>query len=79
MKTKTRRCTFDKRANTIDIQPIPDSGYVYQVDLDDCASSKGVLDYIHQIHQKSWGPDIMEEFLEVLFSCIPTKLWCGGA
>lgn len=73
--TKARRCTFNRKTNTIDIQVTP--GYIYQIDLDECATSQGVLDWIHQIHQKAWGPEIMEEFLELIFDHIPSKLWRG--
>ncbi len=78
MNTKTSRCTFNEKVNTIDIRPLPDSGYVYQVDLDWCTTSKGVLDWIHQVHEKNWGADVMDEFLELLFAHIPSKLWHGG-
>jgi hypothetical protein len=35
------------------------------------------LDWIHQLHEKSWGPEVMQDFLEVLFRMIPSDLWSG--
>ncbi len=75
--TELGRCKFNKRANTIDIEVTP--GYIYQVDLDWCTTSKGVLDWIHQIQEKTWSPEIMSDFLELLFAHIPSKLYHGGS
>jgi len=77
--TELGRCKLNQEVNTIDIQPLPDSGYIYQVDLDWCTTSGGVLDSIHQVHEKNWSPEIMSDFLELLFAHIPSKLWHGGA
>lgn len=75
--TKIGRCTFNKKANTIDIEVTP--AYIYQVDLDWCTTSKGVLDWIHQIHEKTWGAEVMDDFLGLLFNHISSRLWHGGA
>lgn len=75
--TKAGRCTFNKKVNTIDIEVTP--AYIYQVDLDQCSTSIEVLDWLHQLHEKIWGPEIMDDFLELLFAHIPSKLWHGGS
>jgi hypothetical protein len=55
-------------------------GYIYDVDLDRCKTAAGCLDWIHQVGPgKIWGPEIISEFLEVLFDTIPVELWSGKA
>lgn len=71
------RCVYDQKSNCILIQV--HSGYVYEVDLDRCNSPAATLDWIHQLNTKTWGPEIMAEFLKVLFERIPEEFWSGKA
>lgn len=50
----------------------------YYVPLARCRTAGACLDWVHQISEKAWAwrdPQIMEDFLEVLFESIPTRLW----
>jgi len=62
---------FDKRHRTIDF-----IGEDYSVDLDRCTTAGACLDWIHQLHEKVWmTPEVLEEFIDMLFEHIDGKLW----
>ena len=53
-------------------------GYIYEVDLDRCKTAGACLDWIHQLHEKTWYDAEREtEFIDLLFEVIPSKLWSG--
>lgn len=54
-------------------------GSVYEVSLDRCRTASEVLDWIHQLHTKSWLTAEMErEFIDMLFELISVELWSGA-
>jgi hypothetical protein len=73
------RCRYDPKLNVILIDVHP--GYEYEVDLDRCTSSAAALDWIHQVgpSSKTWGREIIADFLMVLFEVIPSTWWSGKA
>lgn len=71
----TELCRFDPERNCIVIRV---SGvYEYEIDRERLKTPASCLDWIHQVHEKRWGSEIMEEFLEVLFAEIPGSFWIG--
>lgn len=54
-------------------------GYIYDIPFSRMTTASAVLDWIHQVCMgKTWGPEIMEEFLYVLFhEVIPWEMWSG--
>ena len=53
-------------------------GYVYDIDLDRCKTAGACLDWIHQVHVKTWcNAERETEFIDLLFEMIPTNLWSG--
>lgn len=73
------RCRYDAKINAILIHVHP--GYEYEVDLDRCRTAAQALDWIHQVGpcSKTWGREIIADFLLLLFKVIPTSLWAGKA
>lgn len=65
-------CNRDK-CIVIDLQ----YGGPYWIPMDRLKTAGQCLDWIHQLHEKSWGPEVMQDFLEVLFRMIPSDLWSG--
>ncbi len=55
------------------------SGYEYDVDLKRCQNAAQALDWIHQIHGKTWGRPMIGDFLEVMFENTPCTWWSGKA
>ena len=48
----------------------------YEIELSRCKTSKQCLDWIHQLSEKTWmSPEMMFEFIDILFRLIPDKLW----
>ena len=54
-------------------------GYIYDIPLSRMTTASAVLDWIHQVCvSKTWGPEVTEEFLYVLFNeFIPCEMWGG--
>lgn len=72
-----RFVSHNEKAGTIDIE----TGVcgIYAVDLDRCKTSSQCLDWIHQLHVKTWfDGERMQEFIDMLFQLIPTELWSGA-
>jgi len=55
-------------------------GYSYDIPISTMQTAAQVLDWIHQVCvSKTWGPEITEEFLQVVFyDVIPVKMWSGA-
>jgi hypothetical protein len=52
--------------------------HIYEVDLDQCKTAAACLDWIHQLHEKSWfDADRHEEFIDLFFKVIDVHLWEG--
>ena len=76
--TKYRYVKYVKKINVIEVST--GHGDVYEVDLDRCKTAGACLDWIHQLHEKTWFDAAREkEFIHLLFRLIPTKLWSGAA
>ncbi len=51
----------------------------YDVSLKRCQTAGECLDWIHQLHVKTWFHAEMEkEFIDLLLKLIPVELWSGG-
>lgn len=56
--------TFDREECTIDMKT-DDGGHHYWIDLDRCTTPAQLLNWIFQLHNKSWmTADLMRELLE---------------
>lgn len=75
---KVGRCRFDAKSRQILIQALPSSSFEYPIDLEECRTAGECLDWIHQLHEKTWGRAIIADFLELLFCHISPDLWAGG-
>lgn len=54
-------------------------GQIYDVALSRCDRADRVLDWIHQLHIKTWMTAEMEhEFIDMLLELIPTEMWSGA-
>ena len=65
-------CKRDK-CIVIDLQ----YGGPYWIPLNRLKTAAQCLDWIHQLHEKSWGSEVMQDFLKVLFRMIPPDFWAG--
>ena len=55
------------------------NGHVYDVPLSRCTTAGECLDWIHQLHVKTWFvAEIEKEFIDMLLELIPSRLWSGG-
>lgn len=52
-------------------------GGEYWIPMNRLKTAAQCLDWIHQLHEKGWEPDVIPDFLEVLFRKIPSDLWAG--
>lgn len=54
-------------------------GYIYDIPFSRMTTARAALDWIHQVCvSKTWGAEITEEFLYVLFNeVIPCEMWSG--
>ena len=74
---KYKYVSYDPECKTIDIQ----TGYggVYDVPLSRCTNAAQCLDWIHQLHVKTWFDEEREkEFIDILLRLIPTEFWSGA-
>jgi hypothetical protein len=54
-------------------------GITYDIPLSRCKTAGECLDWIHQLHVKTWfTADLEKEFIDLLFETIPVCLWSGG-
>ena len=76
-KRTVNRVWLDEKQAAIIIKVKP--GYIYDVPLSRCQTAEQVLSWIHQVGPgKTWGKEIISEFLEVLFyEAIPSEMWSG--
>ena len=74
--TKFKYVSYNKPYQTIDI----DTGRsTYDVPLSRCKNAAQCLDWIHQLHVKTWFDEEREkEFIDMLFRLIPCELWSGA-
>ena len=70
--------SHDKKNNCILIKTNT-GGYSYDVDLDRCKTAAQCLDWIHQLHVKTWfDAEREKEFIDLLLRLIPSELWSGA-
>jgi len=51
----------------------------YDIPLSRCQTAGECLDWIHQLHVKTWfTAELEKEFIDLLFETIPVCLWSGG-
>jgi hypothetical protein len=68
---------YNKKYELIEIKT--GRGDTYEVNLNRCTTAGQCLDWIHQLHVKTWFDEVREkEFIDVLFDLIPSELWSGG-
>lgn len=76
-KEKNEHCYIDRKSNCVMIRTGV-TGYEYDVDLDRCKTAGACLDWIHQVNSKTWAtPELMKDFITILFRNIETGLWSG--
>lgn len=76
--TKYKYVRYVKETSVIEVAT--GHGGMYEVDLDRCKTAKACLDWIHQLHEKTWFDAAREkEFIDLLLRLIPTRLWSGAA
>jgi len=75
-KTKWGRWTLDRSELTL---THTHDHHRYEVDLAECTSSAGVLDWIFQLHEKTWmTPKDMRDLIEALSYIVdPQKTLCS--
>ncbi|ABK18103.1 hypothetical protein Sfum_2423 [Syntrophobacter fumaroxidans MPOB] len=58
--------TFDKEERTIEVRNHT-GRHVYEIDLERCTTPAQLLDWIFQLHGKTWmTPEMMDEFLSII-------------
>ncbi len=65
---------------SIKTSPDPKDNDTYDIEMKRCRTAKQVLDWIHQLLEKTWAeedPKIFRDFVEVLFEEMPDKIWMG--
>lgn len=75
-RKRHRKAAFDGEYLTVYVG----SSFTYDIEAERIQSPQAALDWVHQLSQKTWAwedPQIMEDFLEVLFETIPTSYWSG--
>jgi len=75
---KYQYVSYDPKSKTIDIKTGMGKN-VYDVPLSRCTTAGECLDWIHQLHVKTWFDETREkEFIDLLLRLIPCELWSGG-
>lgn len=49
----------------------------YEIDLERCRTAEQALGWIMQVKSKTWGDEVMPDFIKMLCSVIPKNLWAG--
>ena len=76
-RVENEHCYLDRKTNCIMIRT-GIKGYEYDVDLDRCKTAGACLDWIHQVNGKTWAtPELMKNFITILFDNIDTEIWSG--
>jgi len=58
--------TFDKEERTIEVRNHT-GHWLYEIDLERCTTPAQLLDWIFQLHGKTWmTPEMMDEFLSAI-------------
>lgn len=74
---KYKYVSYDLKSKTINIKT--GTGGIYDVPLNRCKTAGECLDWIHQLHVKTWFDEVREkEFIDILLRLIPCELWSGG-
>lgn len=74
-----KRAWYDSKKDSIVILVRPERKITYEIEMVRCTTAGSVLDWIHQIHSKNWGHEVMQDMLDVLFTEISSDLWSGKA
>ena len=75
-KVKYKHVYFDKKHNCITVKY---GKHEYDIAMNRMTTSGEVLDWIHQLHEKSWLTDEMcRELIDMIFRKIYDKLWTWG-
>lgn len=80
LKEENKHCYVDRKMNRIMIKTgVGGGSYEYDIDLKRCATASQCLDWIHQVNVKTWAtPEIMKDFISILFRNIKMSLWSGA-
>ncbi len=77
MDRRFRYVSYDEERREIIIKTA--RGSTYDVPLSRCTTAGECLDWIHQLHVKTWFDETREkEFIDMLLRLIPTDLWSGA-
>ena len=70
---------FDGASINVTYRGFDGHTHTYDVPLSRCTTAGECLDWIHQLHVKTWmTTEMMREFIDVLLNNIPAELWSGG-
>jgi len=71
---KYKYVKYDKKYKCITV-----NGH-YHIEINRMNTAGEALDWIHQLHEKTWFTDeMMREFIDIIFKIVPTNMWaCGG-
>ena len=74
---KYKHVYFDKKHNCITVKY--DGKHEYDIAMNMMTTAGEVLDWIHQLLEKSWFTDEMSrEFIDMIFRKISVDLWSWG-
>lgn len=73
------RREYDEKGMEFLVIELP-SRSTYDIPMSRCRNAAQCLDWIHQLHVKTWFDEEREkEFIDLLFKMIPDSLWSGKA
>ncbi len=76
-RLKYKYVSYDPKSKSIDIKT-GKTGCIYDVPLSRCETAAACLDWVHQLHVKTWFDEEREkEFIDLLLRLIPCELWSG--
>lgn len=76
-KKENDHCYINEKYNVLLIKTgVPH--YEYDIALSRCRTAGACLDWIHQVNGKTWAtPELMKDFISLLFNNIDSNLWTG--
>jgi len=76
--TQVGRVRFNDESSTVFIEVLP-GVLEYDIPLKRCRTAGEALDWIHQIHEKTWGREVTADLLDIIFIVVPSSIWSGKA
>jgi len=76
--TRVGKVRFNDETSAIYIEVLP--GLLeYDIPLKRCRTAGAALDWIHQVNEKTWGPEVASDLLSIIFIVVPSSIWSGKA